>query len=307
MTYRCQPGNFPNASTTLTKPVASNDQRDARRLAAVIFDVDGTLAETERSGHRVAFNRAFEEFRLDWHWSPEYYGQLLAVTGGKERLRLHVETAARDQLKRPDFERWIAELHHRKTEIYAELALSGAIVLRPGIARLIGELRAANVRLAIATTTTRACIDSLISAAFGCATSSLFEVVGAGDQVACKKPAPDIYQWVLQALDLPASTCLSIEDSAQGLAAARAAGIATLVTINPYTAKDDFPGALCVIDSLGDPERPARHIAGRQLSGTHVDLAQLRQWLASAQMTNDCDDHDGYNEHREPGSQAHPS
>ena len=301
MTNQCQPEHFPTTCTTHSKAVSSDDNGSARRLKAVIFDVDGTLAETERSGHRVAFNRAFEEFHLDWHWSPEYYGQLLAVTGGKERLRLHVETAACDQCKRPDLERWIAQLHQRKTEIYVELARSGAIGLRPGIARLISELRAAKVRLAIATTTTRACIDSLVSAAFGCATTDLFEVIGAGDQVTRKKPAPDIYQWVLHELEQPASTCLAIEDSEQGLAAAGAAGIPTLVTINAYTAKNNFSGALCVVDSLGDPGRPARHIAGLPLSGAHVDLAQLRRWLASAPMANDHD------EHSEPSNQANAS
>jgi len=251
---------------------------------AVIFDVDGTLAETERGGHRVAFNRTFEEFNLDWHWTPERYGELLAVTGGKERLRLHVDTQAQDQLARPDLDQWIARLHQRKTEIYGELALSGHIVLRPGIARLIAELRAAGLRLAIATTTTRACIDSLIKANFGCNTGDIFEVVGAGDQVSAKKPAPDIYQWVLQQLQLPASACLAIEDSAQGLNSARAAGLPTLVTVNAYTADDDFTGALSVVASLGEPEQSPHHIAGLALDRPCIDLTQLRRWHQSARL-----------------------
>lgn len=257
-------------------------------LQAVIFDVDGTLAETELDGHRVAFNRAFSEFHLDWNWSPERYGELLTVTGGKERLRLHIETemAARDLLQRPDLDAWIAQLHRRKTELYTELTLSGAIVLRPGVARVIAELRAASIRLAIATTTTRACIDSLIRANFDCDTEEIFEVIGAGDQVLRKKPSPDIYQWVLHELNLPARACLAIEDSEQGLAAARGAGIATLVTVTAYTANDDFTGALSVTDSLGEPGRPPRHIAGRALDGDHVDLAQLRKLLASTTHDN---------------------
>ena len=249
-------------------------------LQAVIFDVDGTLAETELGGHRVAFNAAFEESALDWHWSPELYGELLAVTGGKERLRLYVDRYldqhARELLDRPDLDTWLARLHQRKTEIYTELALAGSIVLRPGVARLIAELRAANIRLAISTTTTRACIDSLIQANFGCATTDIFAVIGAGDEVASKKPAPDIYHWVIAQLGLPASACLAIEDSTQGLNAALSAGIAAIVTANAYTADDDFSGALAVVSDLGEPGQPCQSIAGPPLTGAYVDLAQLR-------------------------------
>ena len=251
-------------------------------LQSVIFDVDGTLAETELKGHRVAFNQAFTEFGLDWNWASELYGELLAVTGGKERIRLYVETHAREMLARPDLDLWIARLHQRKTEIYTGLALAGVIALRPGIARLISELRTAGIRLAIATTTTRACLDSLIEASFGCATSVLFDVVGAGDQVADKKPAPDIYHWVLRELDLPASACLAIEDSLPGLSAALAANLPTLVTLNDFTANDDFSGALAVLSDLGEPQQPSRHIDGLRLAGTYVDLAQLRAWHHSA-------------------------
>ena len=265
------------------KPLPRQQQKQSQSqsrqsLRAVIFDVDGTLAETERQGHRVAFNRAFEEFQLGWHWSPELYGELLAVTGGKERLRLYVDRYARDHLARPDFDDWLACLHQRKTAIYTELARAGNIVLRPGIARLIGELRAADIHLAIATTTTRACIDSLIQANFGCATTDIFAVVGAGDEVASKKPAPDIYEWVLDKLDLPAGDCLAIEDSTQGVGAARAADVPTIVTFNAYTADDDFAGALVVVSSLGDADNPARHVAGLPLAGELVDLAQLLRW-----------------------------
>lgn len=247
-------------------------------LQAVIFDVDGTLAETELAGHRVAFNRAFAEAGLTWHWSPELYGELLAVTGGKERIRLYVSRYEPQRLTRPDFDAWVAQLHQRKSEIYSELVLAGAIALRPGVARLIGELRAAGVRIAIATTTTPSSLNSLIIARFGRDMSTVFDVIGAGDRVTNKKPAPDVYQWVLGELQLPPHACLAIEDSFPGLCAARAAGLPSLITVNAYTADDDFDGALCVVSDLGEANAPARVIAGLPLAGACVDLAQLRAW-----------------------------
>lgn len=247
-------------------------------LQAVIFDVDGTLAETERAGHRVAFNRAFGEFDLDWNWTPELYGELLAVTGGKERIALYIKDYAPDLPDGISLERWIATLHQRKTEFYSELVLAGAIPLRPGVARLLHELRENGIRLAIATTTTPSSLNSLIRASFQCEMDTLFEVIGAGDQVAHKKPAPDVYQWVLAQLGLPAEACLAIEDSFPGLSAAHAAGLPTLVTANDYTAGDDFGQALSVVSDLGEADRPAQQLAGRPLKGSCVDLAQLREW-----------------------------
>lgn len=260
-------------------------------LRAVIFDVDGTLAQTELDGHRVAFNRAFSEAGLPWHWSPETYRGLLAVTGGKERLRAYIEAHAPQWLERADFDAWLAQLHGRKSAIYSELVIAGLIALRPGVARLVAELRAAGVRLAIATTTTRSSLDSLIRTGFGCETDALFAVIGAGDLVAHKKPAPDIYCWVLEQLQLPACACLAIEDSAAGLRAARDAGLPTLVTVSADNAAADLDGALCVVSDLGEADAPARHIAGLPLAGACVDLAQLRAWhrdaLPGEQATSD--------------------
>jgi len=247
-------------------------------LQAVIFDVDGTLAETELAGHRVAFNRTFAEFGLDWNWTPELYGELLAVTGGKERVALYVKRYAPALPEQVNFNAWIARLHQRKSEIYSELVLARAIPLRPGIARLIRELKTNGIRLAVATTTTPSSLNSLIVANFGCEMGSLFEVIGAGDSVVNKKPAPDVYQWVLEQLDLPPEACLALEDSYPGLSAARTAGLPTLITVNGYTANDDFSGALSVISDLGEPDAPACHIAGQPFAGTCIDLTQLRAW-----------------------------
>ena len=271
------------ANTGYDSRSAGSAQHELVPLQAVIFDVDGTLADTEANGHRVAFNRAFDEFGLDWHWSEKLYGELLAVTGGKERIRHYAKTHAPDLLGRVDIDTWVARLHKLKSEIYSNLILAGGIPLRPGVARLIHELRDAGVRLAIATTTTPSSLASLIMAHFGQDMLELFEVVGAGDIVPHKKPAPDIYHWVLRNLELPPEACLVVEDSLPGLAAARAAGIPTLVTVSAYTVAERFDGAVSVVSDLGEMSAPATHLAGLPLAGACVDLAQIRTWHAAAQ------------------------
>jgi HAD superfamily hydrolase (TIGR01509 family) len=246
-------------------------------LKAVIFDVDGTLADTERDGHRIAFNRAFADFGLDWHWSAKQYGQLVQITGGKERIR-HYAAAHAPEWLRTEGERWVEVLHRLKSDIYSNLVLADALPLRPGVARLIEEMRSAGIRLAIATTTTPSSLRALIRANFGHEACCVFEVIGAGDIVPRKKPAPDVYHWVLRELDLPAEDCLVVYDSPAGLAAARAAGLATVVTESAYTIGETFPGALSVVSDLGEPGQASRAVAGLPLSGDYVDLRQLRSW-----------------------------
>ena len=221
-------------------------------LQAIIFDVDGTLAETERDGHRPAFNQAFAEHGLSWRWDEELYGRLLDITGGKERIRHFAEFAAPEIAERPDFNELVKKLHAAKTAHYVRLVEQGRLALRPGVARLIEEARRAGIRLAIATTTSPENVDALLRASLYPNSPGWFEVIGAGDVVPAKKPAPDIYHWVLEKLALPASTCLAIEDSANGLRSALAAGIPTVVTVGEYTAGQDFAGAIKVLDDLAD-------------------------------------------------------
>jgi len=223
-----------------------------KTLQALIFDVDGTLADTERDGHRVAFNLAFAEHGLDWNWDEDLYGELLTVTGGKERIRHFVARYATDVATRPDFNALVAALHATKTEHYVRLVASGQLPLRPGIARLISEARASGLRLAIATTTTPENVEALLRAAMAPDAMTWFEVIGAGDVVPAKKPAPDIYHWVLERLDLAPDACLALEDSENGLAASLGAGIPTLVTENAYTRGQNFSGALAVLPDLGE-------------------------------------------------------
>lgn len=236
-------------------------------LQALIFDVDGTLADTERDGHRVAFNTAFQEAGLPWHWDVALYGELLAVTGGKERMFHYARLHAPELLARPEFVNMVRKLHTLKTQHYVHLVQVGKLPLRPGIARLIYEARAAGVRLAIATTTSPENVAALLRASLSPEAESWFEVIGAGDIVPAKKPAPDIYDWVLARLGLPAEACLAFEDSENGLKASRGAGIPTLVTENDYTHGQDFTGALAVLPDLAQtPFAEVQQIFNKSLS-----------------------------------------
>lgn len=252
------------------------------RFKAIVFDVDGTLADTERDGHRVAFNAAFREAGLDWFWDEKQYGDLLAVTGGKERI-LHYVRAARIALDPSiDIFSFAAELHRIKTKHFVGLLRAGAILLRPGVLRLLREARTEGVRLAIATTTTVENVSTLLDCAPEPELKSWFEVVAAGDVVTRKKPAPDIYSLVLEKMRLGASDCIAVEDSDLGVASALAAGLgAVLVTLSPYTANQSFAGLPLAVDSLGEPGKPARATVGDLLGKEWVDLEVLDRLHAS--------------------------
>jgi HAD superfamily hydrolase (TIGR01509 family) len=246
-------------------------------LEALIFDVDGTLADTERDGHRVAFNRAFEEAGLDWEWSIERYGKLLAVTGGKERIRHYLDHYNRDFPRPDELDAFIARLHASKTQHYTHMLSQGLIPMRNGVKRLLDEARSAGLRLAIATTTTPANVSALLQHSLDPDAEDWFEVIAAGDIVAAKKPAADIYLWAMQRMGLPASACLAFEDSHNGVQSASGAGIESiLVTTNGYTAEDDFNPATLVVDQFGEPDLPFQVQAGEAYGHKFVDLALLR-------------------------------
>lgn len=219
-------------------------------LQALIFDVDGTLAETERDGHRPAFNAAFRDCGLDWFWDEQRYGELLAITGGKERIHHFAAKYAPVIANDANFDTLVRQLHKIKTAHYLRLVDQGQLPLRPGVARLISEARQAGIRLAIATTTTPENVGALLRANLGNDAPGWFEVIGAGDVVPAKKPAPDIYQWVIERLGLPAAACLAIEDSEMGLKSALGAGLRCVVTISEYTRDHDFCGAGMVLEGL---------------------------------------------------------
>lgn len=251
-------------------------------LKALIFDVDGTLADTERDGHRVAFNRAFAEAGLDWHWDPPLYGKLLDVTGGKERITAYVERFRPDYRCPSDFADVVARLHAAKTRHYTAMLAEGRIPARPGVARLLKEARAVGVRLAIATTTTPANITALLEHSFAPDACSWFEVIAAGDIVPAKKPAPDVYFRVLEELALAPADCLAFEDSENGLRAARGAGLKTVITVNDYTRDHDFRAAAIVLDGFGEPDAPFSVMSGNANGARYFDLALARSVLADA-------------------------
>jgi len=219
---------------------------------AVVFDVDGTLAETERDGHRVAFNLAFAEAGLPWHWDERLYGELLAVTGGRERITRFAQRFAPGWLADVGAAGRVAELHQRKNVHYAAIVESGELRLRPGLPQLLDDLAAAGCRLAIATTTSRANVEVLLRATVGADALARFEAVVCGEDVARKKPDPEAYLLALKQLALPARQCIAVEDSANGLRAALGAGIPTVIVRSLYTRNEDFAGALGVFDGYAD-------------------------------------------------------
>lgn len=252
----------------------------------LIFDCDGVLADTERNGHLPAFNRTFAEAGLDFEWSDAEYAQKLLIGGGKERMAslltpdfvaakgLPADSAGQREL--------LASWHRRKTAIYTELVNSGALPARPGIARISAEAVAAGWDLAVASTSAEASVRAVLDHAVGGELAGRFAVF-AGDVVPQKKPAPDIYLLALGELGAEPDQAVAVEDSANGLRAAIAAGLRTVVTISGYTAAEDFTGAALVVSSLGDESEPATVIADPYVlrPGAEVTLADLSAVLST--------------------------
>jgi HAD superfamily hydrolase (TIGR01509 family) len=247
------------------------------KLRALLFDVDGTLADTERDGHRVAFNAAFAEAGLDWRWSVALYGELLAVTGGKERIRYYLERYNTAFQAPGDLIEFVAGLHTAKTRIYTRMLANGEIPLRPGVKRLLQEARAQGVRLAIATTTTPVNVLALLEHSLAPDAVAWFDVIAAGDIVPAKKPAPDIYHYALKRLNLRPEECIAFEDSENGLKSALGAGVRTIVTVNDYTCDHDLTGAALVLDQLGEPGLPFAVLQGDAYEAACVDMDLLRR------------------------------
>lgn len=246
-------------------------------LEALLFDVDGTLADTEKDGHRVAFNMAFEQAGLDWHWDEALYADLLAVTGGKERIKYYLEKFNTSFTKPQDFEGFVKGLHASKTDFYTALMAQGAIPLRPGVERLIREARAAGMRMAVVTTTTPENVSALLENALAPDAMSWFEVIAAGDIVPAKKPAADIYHWALAQMRLQPEQAIAFEDSRNGILSSLGANLKTIITINGYTAEDDFSGAALVLNHLGEPDQAFEVLSGDAKGHRYVDLELVKK------------------------------
>jgi HAD superfamily hydrolase (TIGR01509 family) len=220
-------------------------------LQALIFDCDGVLVDTERDGHRVAFNRAFARRGLSVAWDIPLYGELLQVAGGKERMRHYFQTTAWPQ-EVTDRDAFIREMHQRKTDCFMEIITSGQLPLRPGVARLVDEAIAAGVTLAVCSTSNERAVTQVVEKLLGPERRARFAAILAGDVVSQKKPDPEIYTLAAQQLGLDPQRCVVVEDSRNGLLAARAAGMHCVVTTNGYTEHEDFSQADLVVSELGD-------------------------------------------------------
>ena len=246
------------------------------RLSALIFDVDGTLANTEKDGHLRAFNETFECFRLDWHWNQELYAELLSVSGGKERMAHYVENyrpEVKNDLGFDDF----ARIHQKKTEIFISYITNGVISLRVGVERLIEEAHCAGLRLGIATTSSLQNVEAILTNTLGKSALDRFEVIGAGDVVNRKKPSGDIYRYVLNKMGLSSEECVAFEDSELGLMSSTATGLRTIVTLSEYTKAQNFDGAMVVLDQLGDENNPFEILQGRPTKHSFVNVEYIKE------------------------------
>lgn len=237
-------------------------------MQALIFDCDGVLVDTERDGHRVAFNEAFAAKGLDARWDVGLYGRLLKIAGGKERMQHYFDSEGWPESV-SDRTTFLADLHKTKTAIFADLIARGGLPLRPGVLRIVDEAIAAKVRLGVCTTSNPKSIDAVLDL-MGPSRKAKFEFVLAGDIVKRKKPDPEIYLLALQKLGLSATECIVVEDSRNGLLAAIGAGLPCFITTSTYTVDENFTGAVGVAAELGDPPKPS------------VSLAQLSSLAARA-------------------------
>jgi HAD superfamily hydrolase (TIGR01509 family) len=239
----------------------------ADRLKALIFDCDGVLAETERDGHRVAFNQAFAEKGFDIEWDVTLYKELLKIGGGKERMKHFFERTFWPG-GITDKDALIKELHERKTALYTRIIESGQLPLRPGVVRLVDEAIAAGVRLAVCSTSNERSVNAVVEKLLGPRRKVKFDVILAGDVVSKKKPDPEIYKLVLDRLHLKPANCVVVEDNRNGLLAAKGTGVWCVVTTNEYTQDEDFTEADLVVPELGDPPN------------VQVDLETIRRIVA---------------------------
>ena len=256
-------------------------------MTALIFDCDGVLADTERDGHRPAFNQTFREFGLPVEWSEDTYAAKLQIAGGKERMasELTPEFVRANGLPE-DAEGQAAELatwHRHKTRIYTDMVAAGRLPTRPGVRRIITAAQDAGWKLAVASTSAEPSVRAILGQAVGPERAARFDLILAGDVVPRKKPAPDIYLLALQRLGVPAERTLVVEDSRNGLLAAHGAGLRCVMTVNGYTEEEDNSEAILVVTSLGDPDgERTRVIANRSAArpADHITLAHLERCLA---------------------------
>lgn len=244
-------------------------------LEAILWDVDGTLAETERDGHLVAFNAAFDELDIPWRWSEQRYGELLRVAGGFERLLFDMESQPLAPVAQEARNALARRIHVLKNQRYTERVASGALHLRPGVHELFDECQASGIHMAVVTTTSHGNVAALLGAHLGPRWLDRFAAVVCAEDAPVKKPDPQAYRLVLERLQLRSEQTVAIEDSAMGLAAATAAGIPVVITRSRYFPDDPVPGALAVGPSLGTRAGWSPGLDGKP---GRVGLADIRHW-----------------------------
>lgn len=245
-----------------------------KKLRAIIFDVDGTLADTEEV-HRVAFNYVFAEYGLDWQWTPGLYEELLCISGGVERISAFGSDLRARFKSDEEFDDFVLTLHRAKTRKYAAMLTEGEVALRPGIRRLIDDARAANLTLAIATSSAYTNTETLLDNNLPPGWRDWFSAIESCDSVAHKKPSPAVYEAVLAKLEVPRDCVIALEDTENGLKAATAAGVATVVTTHRFTRNHHFPTAALVVDSAGEPDAPFAVTIGEALDHNHLTVGLL--------------------------------
>ncbi len=255
-------------------------------LRALLLDVDGTVADTERYGHRPAYNRAFRKLELGFRWGPKLYRELLIQPGGKERILHYVNYYQPDlgghaEAFAENPKAWVAKVHKLKSHYYRRYLRMGLVPLRPGVARLIREAAAAGINVALVSNASRASLRPVLRYGLGEELADRIDLVVSGEDVCAKKPAPDSYLLALHKLGLTAAECVALEDSDIGLRAAHAAGVTTVVTTNSNTEGQDFSKAVMVLDGCGEPDQPAQLSRGAW-TDPYLTLAHLRDFAEQA-------------------------
>ena len=244
------------------------------KLSAVLFDVDGTFAETE-DFHRKSFNESFKEFNLDWFWDEEIYRELIHVGGGKERIKYHINRAWPEMLNFKNLNKYIDSIHKVKNEIYGDFISESKIKPRTGVIRLVKELREKKVRMGLVSSSSEENVINLFETGLKIDISENFEIVAHGDCTPHKKPSPEVYEWALEKLKLPPQACIAIEDSPRGMESSLAAGISTIVTPSYLTIGENFDGAKLVISDLGEINKEMVTIKGNDHGHKIVDFELL--------------------------------
>ena len=251
-------------------------------LRAIIFDVDGTLADTENV-HRLAFNHVFQEYGLDWHWNVELYRELLAISGGRERIASYGRGLRRRFASDTAFEDFVVAMHKAKTRKYAAMLTEGQVSLRPGIRRLLDAARGAGLKLGIATSSARSNVETLLDNNLPAGWRAWFSALETCESVAQKKPSPAVYLAALARIGTEARHTVALEDTLNGLAAARAAQLVTIVTTHRFTREHTFLDADLVVDSAGEPTAPFTVLQGSSDGHEYIDLSLFETLLLRRQ------------------------